>query len=113
MVRVSPPDSKQDARQIVLDLAAPLASHIPLLQAIFSMGTYEFSFRAIWPNKGTSPLPISNFRLFLRLASRFCSGPLTCSVKLTLPLVALLFASESYAFRDVVTLPGLTFGTSL
>jgi hypothetical protein len=51
MVRVSPPDSKQDARQILLDLAAPLVSHIPLLQAIFSMGTSEFSFRAIWPAK--------------------------------------------------------------
>lgn len=53
MVRVSPADSKQDARQIVVDLAASLVSHIPLLQSIFSMSTYEFSFRAVMPTSGT------------------------------------------------------------
>lgn len=53
LVRVSPADSKQDARQVVLDLAASLVSHIPLLQSVFSMSANEFSFRAVYPNSGT------------------------------------------------------------
>jgi hypothetical protein len=53
MVRVSPADSKQDARQVVLDLAAPLVAHIPLLQTVFAMSSIEFSFRAILPHSGT------------------------------------------------------------